>query len=181
MPSEPGYCTACLWPVRAAAQRAHFQHALFLSVLKITSIQVLTQKCNVYRTLDREKLLEPVATSALIRNNSREVTGSPAHALALALAALVACDKGRIFTMVCLVPRASRAVGRAEVRKESGAHEDLGLCLTKHLFTQVMCHGKKKIIKYRKSVNSKQDNDYFRTRIKPNAATGLSVSVNKCK
>lgn len=38
-----------------------------------------------------------------------EIVGSPAQALALALAALVACDKGRIFTMVCLIPRASRA------------------------------------------------------------------------
>lgn len=111
--------------------------------------------CSFLSSASRSVLLcllrTPRALMTSLLAKAAEVSGrsfagwrNSAHALALALAALVACDKGRIFTMVCLVPRASRAAGRAEVRKESGAHEDLGLCLTKHLFTQVMCRGKKK-------------------------------------
>lgn len=63
------------------------------------------------------------------------MTGSPAYALALALAALVACDKGRVFTTVCLLPRASRAVKRnkykkAEDMKKSDTKENLRLALS---------------------------------------------------
>lgn len=51
-----------------------------------------------------------LAKAAEVSGRSFAGWRNSAHALALALAALVACDKGRIFTMVCLVPRASRAV-----------------------------------------------------------------------
>lgn len=105
MSSEAGHCTACF----SLSHTSSGCSKGIISVLKSISIEVLAQKKTVSIEFWMVWSCWNEQWHHHLSGTRAEVVGSPAQALALALAALVACDKGRIFTMVCLIPRASRA------------------------------------------------------------------------
>lgn len=76
------------------------------SFLSSASLSVLLCLLRTPRAL----MTSLLAKAAEVSGRSLAGWRNSAQALALALAALVACDKGRIFTMACLIPRASRVV-----------------------------------------------------------------------